>query len=127
MNNFKFSTRSKNNLSVIHPDLIRVAELALELTPRDFIITEGLRTVERQRQLMREGKSKTMNSAHISGHALDMVPCSPVSWNRKDFESVVDAFKRAADHLGILIECGHDWASFPDSPHIQLHSKEYGY
>lgn len=126
MNNYKFSTRSKNNMVGIHPDLRQVADLALALTDRDFIVTEGLRTPERQKELVKESKSKTMNSAHLTGHAIDIVPY-PVSWNPKDFEPVIAAFRRAADHLGILVEFGADWVSFKDWPHIQLHRKEYGY
>ncbi|MNB71944.1 hypothetical protein D3C75_185220 [compost metagenome] len=126
MSNYKFSTRSKNNLVGVHPDLVKVAYKALEISKSDFIITEGVRTVERQKQMLREGKSTIMNSAHLTGRAIDIVPF-PVSWVRKDFEPVVAAFKEAAGLLGVRIDCGHDWTRFPDSPHIELDRKAYKY
>jgi len=120
MNNFKFSKRSLDNLKGVHPDLVKVVHLALELSPRDFIVIEGVRTLERQKEMVATGKSKTMNSYHLTGHAVDFVPCSPVSWDRKDFAPVVAAFKAAAARLNVKIECGHDWTRFPDSPHVQI-------
>ncbi len=119
MNNFKFSTRSKNNLNGVHCDLVRVAHLALELTSKDFVVIEGLRTMERQKQMVREGKSKTLNSRHLTGHAIDVVPF-PVSWEPKEFAPVLAAFKAAGERLGVKLEFGADWVSFKDFPHIQI-------
>ncbi|MDI5633335.1 M15 family peptidase, partial [Salmonella enterica subsp. enterica serovar Anatum] len=63
----KFSQRSENNLKGVNADLVKIVRRALQLSPVDFGITEGLRTVERQRQLVAAGKSQTMNSRHITG------------------------------------------------------------
>jgi hypothetical protein len=38
------------------------------------LITEGLRTKERQLQLYGEGKTKTLNSKHLEGKAIDICP-----------------------------------------------------
>lgn len=59
---FRFSRRSEKNLEGVKPQLVAVVRRALELTEVDFGITEGLRTKERQKQLVAEGKSQTMNS-----------------------------------------------------------------
>ncbi|RLO42828.1 peptidase M15, partial [Serratia marcescens] len=69
MSNFSFSERSKKNLEGVNPALIAVARRALELSPVDFGITEGLRTMERQREMVRTGKSQTLKSRHLTGHA----------------------------------------------------------
>ena len=61
-NTFKFSSRSEKNLQGVNPDLVKVTRRALEISEVDFGITEGLRSVERQKQLVAEGKSQTMNS-----------------------------------------------------------------
>jgi len=66
------SQRSRDKLAGVHPDLVRVVERAIELTEIDFVVTEGLRTVERQKQLVAAGASATMNSRHITGHAVDV-------------------------------------------------------
>ncbi len=118
----KFSQRSENNLKGVHPDLVKVVRRALQLSPIDFGITEGLRTKERQTQLVIEGKSQTMNSRHITGHAVDVFayPTSAGSWEWKYYEQIAVAFKQAAEELVVPIEWGGDWRTLKDGPHFQL-------
>jgi len=70
----KWSKRSLDSLKGIHPDLRRVMDRALQESPIDFTVIEGLRTEARQRELVAKGASKTMNSRHITGHAVDLMP-----------------------------------------------------
>lgn len=127
MSNFKFSQRSENNLKGVNPDLVKIVRRALQLSPVDFGITEGLRTVERQRQLVAAGKSQTMNSRHISGHAVDVFayPTSAGSWEWKYYEQIATAFKQAAKELNIPVEWGGDWKTLKDGPHFQLPYAKY--
>ncbi|MCZ9287032.1 M15 family metallopeptidase [Escherichia albertii] len=127
MSNFKFSQRSENNLKGVNPDLVKIVRRALQLSPVDFGITEGLRTVERQRQLVATGKSQTMNSRHISGHAVDVFayPTSAGSWEWKYYEQIATAFKQAAKELNIPVEWGGDWKTLKDGPHFQLPYAKY--
>lgn len=127
MSNFKFSQRSENNLKGVNPDLVKIVRRALQLSPVDFGITEGLRTVERQRQLVAAGKSQTMNSRHISGHAVDVFayPISAGSWEWKYYEQIATAFKQAAKELDIPVEWGGDWKTLKDGPHFQLPYAKY--
>ena len=127
MSNFKFSQRSENNLKGVDPDLVKIVRRALQLSPVDFGITEGLRTVERQRQLVAAGKSQTMNSRHISGHAVDVFayPTSAGSWEWKYYEQIATAFKQAAKELNIPVEWGGDWKTLKDGPHFQLPHAKY--
>ncbi|EAS0402916.1 M15 family metallopeptidase [Salmonella enterica] len=126
-NNFKFSQRSENNLRGVHLDLVKVVRLALELSPVDFGITEGLRTVERQKQLVADGKSQTMNSRHISGHAVDVFayPTPAGSWDWQYYQQISQAFKLAGKNLGIPVEWGGDWKTLKDGPHFQLPYADY--
>lgn len=121
---YKLGTRSKQNLSGVHPDLVAVVSRAIEITEQDFSVLEGVRNINRQRELVKSGKSTTMNSRHITGHAVDLVP-HPVSWDWEYFYPIVDAMKEAAEELGIDITCGADWANFPDGPHFQLSWESY--
>ena len=59
---FKLGKRSLSNLEGVHPDLIKVVNRAIELTQVDFTVIEGLRTKERQAQLLKEKKTITLNS-----------------------------------------------------------------
>ena len=121
---YKLGTRSKQNLSGVHPDLVAVVERAIEITEQDFSVLEGIRNINRQRELVKAGKSTTMNSRHITGHAVDLVP-HPVSWDWEYFYPIVDAMKEAAEELGIDIVAGADWENFPDGPHFQLDWDSY--
>lgn len=124
---YALSDRSEKRLEGVHADLVKVVRRALEVSECDFGVAEGLRTRERQAELLASGKSKTINSRHLTGHAVDLVPFvgGEAKWDRPAFEPVVAAMKSAAAGLGIPIEAGHDWKSFPDSPHFQLPWKDY--
>ena len=121
---YKLSLRSKQRLSGVHPDLVDVVKRAIEITEQDFSVTEGIRHIERQRQLVATGKSTTLNSRHLTGHAVDLVPY-PVSWDWEHFYPIADAMKQAAEELDVDLEWGGDWKSFPDGPHYQLSRKKY--
>jgi peptidoglycan LD-endopeptidase CwlK len=125
----RFSERSKRNLQGVHPDLVAVMQKALQEAPLDFAVIEGLRTHSRQRELVDRGASKTMNSRHLTGHAVDIVPLDHngnISWDWPLYHKLAPAVKKAAAELGVKIEWGGDWRSFKDGPHWQLSWKEYG-
>lgn len=120
MKKFILGERSKKNLTGVNPQLVEVVKLALELSPVDFTVIEGLRTNERQAELMKQGFTRTLKSRHIIGQAVDIVPL-PVDWNNpKPFHLVADAMKKAAAQLGVKITWGGDWVSFKDLPHYQI-------
>ena len=123
----QYSKRSLNNLRGIHPDLRRVIDRALKDSPLDFVVIEGLRTVDRQRQLVAQGASKTMNSRHITGHAVDLVPIGPKgpAFDWPLYDRLGPAVKAAADAEGVAIVWGGDWKSFRDGPHFELDRKSY--
>lgn len=122
---YKLGNRSLQNLSGVHPDLVAVVKLAISITEQDFTVIEGIRNINRQRELVKAGKSTTMNSRHITGHAVDMVPW-PVDWNDLErFEVMSEAMKQAAEELDIPIVWGGDWKSFYDAPHFELDRKTY--
>lgn len=123
---FRFSARSLRNLKGVHPDLVRVAMRALEITDLDFGVTEGLRTEARQRELVAAGASRTMNSRHLTGHAIDVVALigGEVRWDWPLYARLALHFKAAAAELQVPIVWGGDWR-FKDGPHYELSRKHY--
>lgn len=121
---YVLGNKSRRRLYGVHPDLVLVVKRAIQITTQDFTVLEGLRTAERQQQLYSTGKSKTMNSRHLTGHAVDLAPW-PITWDWDYFYPIADAMKAAAEAVGVPIEWGGDWKSFPDGPHFQLPRKEY--
>ena len=120
---FKWSARSLSRLEGIHPDLRRVMDRAIQLVPIDITVLEGLRTKERQRELVNIGASQTMNSRHLTGHAVDIAPIGAdggVSWDWPLYHRIAPAIKQAAQEVGVPVEWGGDWTSFKDGPHWQL-------
>jgi peptidoglycan L-alanyl-D-glutamate endopeptidase CwlK len=123
---FKLGSRSLANLRGVHPDLVAVVKRAIELTPIDFTVTEGLRTKERQAQLLKAGASKTMNSRHITGHAVDLAAwVDGIRWDWPLYAKIAIAMKTAASELGIPIIWGGDWRTFKDGPHFELDRRKY--
>lgn len=119
---YSFSQRSIDKLKGVNVDLVSVVFRALELSEIDFAVTEGLRTKERQAELVKAGASKTMNSRHITGHAVDLAAIvgGEIRWDWPLYAKLAKAMKRAAYELNINIEWGGDWKSFKDGPHFQL-------
>ena len=124
---FRFSSRSLRNLEGVHPDLVAVAHRALEITEIDFLVTEGLRTREKQLELVRAGASRTTRSRHLTGHAIDIAAwvAGGVRWDWPLYEELSRAFKQAAAELKVPIVWGGDWKSFRDGPHYELSRTEY--
>ena len=124
---YAFSVRSRERMKGLHPDLVAVMERAIQITPIDFTVIEGLRTKARQKVLVAQGKSQTMNSRHLTGHAIDVAPVvkGRVSWDWKHYYPLAKAIKQAASDLGVNVEWGGDWTSLKDGPHWQLSWSTY--
>lgn len=108
---YVFGKRSKERLQGIHFDLWRVMNEAIRASEIDFTVLEGLRTKERQQQLFDQGKSKTLNSRHITGHAVDIAPIvnGRVSWNLKYYYIMAEAVQKAAKRLKVDVVWGASW------------------
>jgi peptidoglycan L-alanyl-D-glutamate endopeptidase CwlK len=118
---------SMKRLNGVHPDLVKVVVRAAGISETPFIVTEGRRTLERQKQLVAAGASRTMKSRHLTGHAVDFAPVvdGQVTWKWPAFYPVAAAFKKASKSLGVPILWGGDFKTFKDGPHIELDRKYY--
>lgn len=135
---FKFGTTSMLRLKGVKPQLLRVVERALELSTIDFMVAEGLRTLKRQQELYAQGRTApgpkvtwTMQSKHLTGDAVDLVPWvdGKPDWNDlKKFDIIYKAMMAAAKELGVELRYGGDWdrdgilreKGETDSPHFEL-------
>lgn len=133
---FTLSERSRSRLKGVHPDLVKVVELALSLSTQDFSVLEGVRSPARQKALYGKGRTArhlqemgidpaladpsankvtwTLKSNHFVGpdgfgRAVDLVPY-PLDWNdTTKFDQIAHAMLGAAERLGIRIRWGADW------------------
>ena len=112
---FKLSKRSTDNLVGVNPKLVAVVRRAIEITKVDFAVTEGLRTAERQRELVTKGASQTMDSKHIKGEAVDLVAYlgSRISWELNLYDDIAAAMRQAAIEQDVAIRWGAAW-NIPD-------------
>ncbi len=123
---FRLSRRSLDRLQGVHPDLVRVVQRAIRITPIDFVVLEGLRTEARQRELVAAGASRTMRSRHLTGHAVDIAPwVGTVRWDWPLFDQLAPAIKQAASEEGVPVTWGGDWRTFKDGPHWELPRSAY--
>mgnify|MGYP003503848996 CR=1 FL=1 len=145
IDNHALDDRSESSFQGVHPDLVRVARLAHMMMSDDapglsFIVTEGIRSVERQRALVSAGASWTMDSKHIPragsdgleyGHAIDLaatVAGVGVRWDWPLYPRIARRMKAASSELGVSITWGGDWDNDGDSsderrkdgPHFEL-------
>jgi peptidoglycan LD-endopeptidase CwlK len=125
------SERSNKNLTGVHHDLVLVIRMAadrIDMTEGvGFIVTEGLRTESRQRELLKAGATRTMNSRHLTGHAVDLAVTvwEQVRWDWPLYKKLADIVKAAAAEAEVPIVWGGDWRTFKDGPHFELDRKQY--
>ena len=119
---YRLSDRSRARLKGVHPALVGVIEAAILTTPVDFMVTEGLRTPQRQAALVRAGASRTLNSRHLTGHAVDVaaVVDGAVRWDWPLYPRIAEAIKAAAKTRGVALTWGGDWPRLRDGPHFEL-------
>ena len=137
---YALGPKSRERLDGVHPTLVRIVERAIQISPQDFMVLEGVRTPERQRELYAQGRTKpgkqvtwTLTSNHFRksdgyGHAVDICPF-PIDWNTPSkFDAMAKAMFDAAKELGVAIRWGADWdrdgkpreRGESDSPHFEL-------
>lgn len=133
---FKLSSRSLERLKGVHPKLVAVVKRAIEISPVDFGVVEGLRDLETQKKYVAEGKSKTLKSKHLKqadgwGWAVDLVAYEngkasyKMDLYRRIHEEAMDV---AAKELGTDLIWGGDWdddgdykdQTFNDGPHWEM-------
>ena len=152
---YVLGSKSKSKLNGVHSDLVHVVRCAISMTEQDFSVSEGLRSVERQRKLVSQGKSQTMNSRHITGHAVDILPypfngdvdedgiANIHDWDQ--YYVLADAMLSASKKLDVPLRWGGNWrirdvrswsdsgkalakaypGNFPDGPHFELPREFY--
>jgi peptidoglycan L-alanyl-D-glutamate endopeptidase CwlK len=108
---FKLSGRSISKLEGVKPELVEVVEKAITLTKVDFGVIEGLRTEEKQRELVAAGASQTMKSKHLTGDAVDLMAYvnGRGCWELNVYDEIADAMKEAAYELDVMIRWGAAW------------------
>jgi peptidoglycan L-alanyl-D-glutamate endopeptidase CwlK len=107
---YKLSARSLKSLSGVHPDLVEVVKQTIQQTPIDFVVIEGLRSMKRQQELVAAGASQTMNSRHITGHAVDLA-CwvGGIRWDMGLYYQLAATVQKVSRYTGIPIRWGGCW------------------
>jgi peptidoglycan L-alanyl-D-glutamate endopeptidase CwlK len=123
---YKFGKRSKERLKGVDHRLIMILDELIKIM--DVTIIEGLRSAERQEELLKKGATKVKYSKHMEGKAVDLAPY-PIDWEDRDTFHYMAGMVRGIGHLlNIKVRVGADWDSdgntkdnsFDDLVHIEL-------
>ena len=108
---FKLSQRSLDRMKGVDERLVNVVKRAIEISEVDFMVTEGLRTEARQKQLVAAGASQTMKSKHLVGKAVDLaaVVDGKIRWDFGLYYKIASAMYRAAKILNVNLTWGSVW------------------
>jgi peptidoglycan L-alanyl-D-glutamate endopeptidase CwlK len=95
----------------VNQQLVEVVHIALSATKVDFGVIEGVRTATRQTELVKSGASQTMNSKHLTGHAVDLMAYigNRASWELNLYEDIAEAVKIGAQSVGVPVIWGAAW------------------
>lgn len=121
------SARCELRLAGVHEDLVRVVRNAAAGGAM-FRVTEGLRTPERQRQLVAKGASQTMASRHITGHAVDVLPLvdGQPTFDWQYYFPLADAFRASSIAEGVPVVWGGAWGQLmSDYPNAKAGQAAY--
>lgn len=125
----ELSKRDRDRLKGVHPDLIRVVERAAKLTSRPFFIIQGLRTIAEQKRNVARGKSQTMRSRHLTGHAVDIGLYRPdgktLDWNLDSFGAFNVVMQDASKIEKVPVTWGGSWQTIKDGDHWELPRDKY--
>jgi peptidoglycan L-alanyl-D-glutamate endopeptidase CwlK len=112
---FKLSKRSLSKLEGVDERLVAVVRYAITETKIDFGVIEGVRSMERQRELVAKGASQTMRSRHLDGEAVDLMAYigSRGSWELNLYDDIAEAMKAGALACDVGIKWGAAW-TVPD-------------
>ena len=103
----KFWKRSRDRLKGVYAKLVNVLNEVVKYF--DITVIEGLRSQERQDELVKQGKSKTKFGKHVMGKAVDIAPY-PIDWDaRDDFHYLGGFVLGVANRLGVKIRWGGYW------------------
>lgn len=94
--------------SILNPDSVEIT------------ISEGLRSIERQKELFKQGKSKTLKSKHLIGDAIDIYPIKNNKIDWEFYPVLMKIAKETAAKYNFSLNFGIDFKTFKDSPHIEI-------
>lgn len=118
---FRLSKRSRQRLEGVHPDLREVIERAIRISTVDFGVSEGVRTLDRQAELVHAGASRSMRSRHLVqphgfGGAVDVYAWvgGQARWELALYEQIARAVQKAANRIDVAITWGAAWPWYLD-------------
>ena len=123
---YRFGKRSRQRLKGVDAKLVNILNELIKMM--DVTVIEGLRSAERQEELLAKGATKVKYSKHMEGKAVDIAPY-PIDWEDRDrFYYMGGMVRGIAKQLGIKVRFGGDWDSdgetkdnnFDDLVHIEL-------
>ena len=125
---YRLSNRSLSALVGVHPSIAIIPQEAIKITPVDFMVFEGIRTMKRQRYLYSTGASKTLDSYHLYGLAIDIVPYvnGELSWEEEYFPPIVESVKTVIDEYNLPVQWGYDLWKW-DLAHWQMSNFKRSY
>lgn len=108
---FFLGNTSEKNAVGVDPRLVRCIRRAITTSSVDFQLFEGLRTLERQRQLYRNGVSRTLDSFHLDGHASDLVPVigGRLQWQAEGCYQIAISMRESALAFEVPVIWGGVW------------------
>tara|TARA_Y100000034_G_C6665259_1_gene291801 strand:+ start:199 stop:579 length:381 start_codon:yes stop_codon:yes gene_type:complete len=122
----RFGKRSKERLKGVNVKLVNVLNELIKIM--DVTIIEGVRSAERQEELLEKGATKVKYSRHMEGNAVDLAPY-PIDWNNRDgFYYMGGMIRGIAQQMGLKVRFGGDWDSdgdtkdnsFDDLVHVEI-------
>lgn len=111
MPNFHLSQRSHSRLIGVDERLVNLVSSAILTSPIDFTVNEGLRTLERQKHLVAIGASTTLNSKHLTGEAVDLIPYveNTIRWEWPLYYTLAEHIRSVAQSMNISLRWGGCW------------------
>lgn len=126
---YRLGTKSRNELRLVHPKLVRIVEKAILITDQDFSVHSGARTAEEQNKLYQIGRTTQKNRKPVTskdgyknksnhqvgpdgyGRSVDLVPWDgeKLVWDWDMIYHIASAMSKIAKERETRIRWGGNW------------------
>lgn len=108
---FRLGAKSEAELVGVHPGVVACVRRAILISEIDFAVHDGLRTLVDQKKLVASGASRTLDSYHLTGDAVDLVPYvnGKLRWEMPLCNEIAKAMLEASGQVGVRLVWGRVW------------------
>lgn len=114
--------RSLTELTTVNARLALIVLNVARLSKAEVQVTDGKRSTDEQQMLVMRGKSRTLDSRHLTGDAVDLVVIQKgqARWDAQHYADLNELMQQEAAKLDVELTWGGTWPHLRDYCHWEI-------